>query len=180
MNNTLASRVRLVLGDITTVDCDAVVTAANEALCGGGGVDGAVHGAAGPELVRASLALAPCPAGDARITDGFRLAARFVIHAVGPIFRDLAVDSQTLANAYTASLLLAAENKVESVAFPCISTGVYGFPAEPARDVAIEAVVSWLRSNALPKTVTFCCYESQDYSRYEERLDELGLLTNTQ
>ena len=176
MTYKIEDRIRLVQGDITQLDVDAVVTAANEALRGGGGVDGAVHGAAGPELVRASLALAPCPAGEARITDGFQLAARHVIHAVGPIFDSLDRDSPTLAGAYRSSLALAAEHQLETIAFPCISTGAYGFPADPACQIAINAVIDWLRNNELPRMVTFCCFLPEDFRRYQDRLDELGLV----
>ncbi len=177
MATSIESRIRLLLGDITSLDCDAMVTAANEALCGGGGVDGAVHDSAGPELVRASMKLAPCPAGEARITDGFNLSAKFVIHAVGPIFRDIETDRETLANAYNSSLALAAENNAASIAFPCISTGAYGFPADSACEIAIDAVVRWLRFNKQPELVTFCCFLPEDFGRYEERLTELGLLS---
>ena len=177
MATPIDSRIRLFLGDITSLDCDVIVTAANDALCGGGGVDGAVHDAAGPELVRASMALAPCPAGDAKITNGFDLNARFVIHAVGPIFHNLDTDSTTLTNAYDSSLSLAADHKLVSIAFPCISTGAFGFPADPACEIAIKTVVRWMRSNDLPQLVTFCCFQPDDHARYEERLIELGLLS---
>lgn len=174
--NSIDARIRLVHGDITTVDADAIVTAANEALCGGGGVDGAVHDASGPELVRASMALAPCPAGDARLTDGFDLGARFVIHAVGPRFRNLEADSPILARTYQSALSLAAEHALESVSIPCISTGAFGFPAQDACMIAIDTVHDWLRANDRPKVVIFCCYESQDFTRYRDRLNELGIL----
>ena len=177
MATPIESRIRLFLGDITSLDCDAIVTAANDALCGGGGVDGAVHDSAGPELVRASMALAPCPAGDARITDAFDLPAKFVIHAVGPIFRDADADHDTLANAYRTSLSLAADNDAVSLAFPCISTGAFGFPADSACEIAINTVAQWLRFNDLPQIVTFCCFEPDDHARYERRLNELGLLS---
>ncbi|PHQ33994.1 macro domain-containing protein [Rhodopirellula bahusiensis] len=177
MATPIESRIRLFLGDITSLDCDAIVTAANDALCGGGGVDGAAHDAAGSELVRASMALAPCPAGEARITGGFNLAARFVIHAVGPIFRDIDTDRETLANAYASSLSLAAENNAASIAFPCISTGAFGFPPNSACEIAIDTVIQWLRSNDQPNLVTFCCFEPDDHGRYKERLTELGLLS---
>ena len=177
MATPIDSRIRLFLGDITSLDCDVIVTAANDALCGGGGVDGAVHDAAGPELVRASMALAPCPAGDAKITNGFDLNARFVIHAVGPIFHNLDTDSTTLMNAYDSSLSLAADHKLVSIAFPCISTGAFGFPADAACEIAIKTVVRWMRSNDLPQLVTFCCFQPDDHARYEERLIELGLLS---
>ena len=176
MANPIDSRIRLFLGDITTLNCDVLVTAANEALCGGGGVDGAIHDAAGPQLVRASMALAPCLAGDARITDAYNLSARFVIHAVGPIFHDITDDKQTLAGAYESSLSLAAQHDAMSIAFPCISTGAFGFPADAACEIAIDTVVNWLRSNESPHRVTFCCFKPADHARYEERLNQLGLL----
>lgn len=166
----IQSRIKLFQGDITTLDCEVIVTAANEALCGGGGVDGAVHNAAGPELVRASTSLGPCPAGEARITDGFDLDAKFVIHAVGPIFRNLDHDKEILAEAYRSSLKLAATNDARSIAFPCISTGAFGFPVEPACEIAVETVVSWLHENDLPALVIFCCFEQDDFNRYEKRL----------
>lgn len=177
MATPIESRIRLFLGDITSLDCDAIVTAANGALCGGGGVDGAVHDAAGPELAQASMALAPCPAGDARITKAFGLDAKFVIHAVGPIFRDLDTDIETLANTYRSSLSLAAKNGAESIAFPCISTGAFGFPTGAACEIAIKTVTDWVRFNDLPVAVTFCCFLHDDHARYERRLNELGLLS---
>ena len=172
----IESRIRLIHGDITRIDADAIVTAANSALRGGGGVDGAVHGAAGPELLAASLALAPCPAGEARITDGFKLTSRFVIHAVGPIFSDLDVDSLVLAAAYKSALSLAAEQRVKSVAFPCISTGVFGFPHDAACDIAIATVMEWLGTHPDPEKVIFCCFGTQDFDRYHERLEKLGVV----
>ena len=173
MTSEQNSRIQLTLGDITLLEVDAIVTAANEALCGGGGVDGAVHDAAGSELVRASMAQAPCPAGEARVTDAFQLNVRMVIHAVGPIFRDLETDSKTLANAYRSSLSLAAENGAQSIAFPCISTGAFGFPADHACEIAVQTVSEWLQLNDRPVSVTFCCFEPQDHARYQERLRQL-------
>jgi O-acetyl-ADP-ribose deacetylase len=134
--------VHLVRGDITTLDVDAIVNAANSALAGGGGVDGAIHRAAGPELVRASRALAPCAPGDAVITPGFRLRTRYVIHAVGPIWSGGARDEPSLLrSAYDRSFALAlAQGDVRSIAFPAISTGVYGFPKPLAAQIAVAAM----------------------------------------
>ncbi len=133
-------RIEIVRGDITTMDVDAVVTAANSALRGGGGVDGAVHAAAGPELVRASRALAPCPAGSAVVTAAFDLApARWVVHAVGPVYGG-PQDEPVLAAAYTASLARCDEVGARSVAFPAISTGVYGYPRDDAARVSVRAL----------------------------------------
>jgi O-acetyl-ADP-ribose deacetylase (regulator of RNase III) len=175
MTPSLESRIRIFVGDITTLEVDAIVTAANEQLRGGGGVDGAVHAAAGPQLVRASRELAPCPAGSAKITPAFNLKVHYVIHAVGPVFRDLATDANVLASAYQSSLALAVEHDLARVALPCISTGVYGFPAEAACQIAIETVVASLRRNDLPRVVTFCCFGDQDAKLYRRRLDELGI-----
>ena len=175
MAHPLQSRLRLVVGDITRLDADAVVTAANEALRGGGGVDGAVHGAAGPELVKASRALAPCPAGEARITPGFKLQANFVIHAVGPIYQGRPDDAERLSSAYRSSLALAGENNISRIAFPCISTGVYGYPKDEACQIAIDSVLKWLEENERPEVVTFCCFADEDAAQYRGRFDELGI-----
>jgi O-acetyl-ADP-ribose deacetylase (regulator of RNase III) len=135
-------QIEVVTGDITRQDVDAVVTAANSALRGGGGVDGAVHRAAGPALVRASLALAPCPPGSAVVTPAFALApVRWVVHAVGPVYRGPS-DAALLASAYTASLARCDEVGARSVAFPAISTGVYGYPREDAARVSVAALRS--------------------------------------
>ncbi len=174
----LAHRIRLVLGDITSLNVQAVVTAANESLRGGGGVDGAVHSAAGPDLVAASRQLAPCQTGDTRITPGFNLAASHVIHAVGPVFHGgNSNESDLLASAYRRSLELAAAHQLPSIAFPCISTGVFGFPADQACVIAIDTVINWLPKNQFPETVTFCCFQATDHSLYCDRLIELGMIS---
>lgn len=175
MSNLLQTRIQVVVDDITRLDVDGVVTAANQSLRGGGGVDGAVHAAAGPELVAASQPLAPCPAGSAKITPGFNLSADFVIHAVGPVFRDLQADSATLRSTYRSALALAAEHQINRVAFPCISTGVYGFPGRPACDIATATVIQWLQEQAAPELVVFCCFSHNDGDLYRRRLQELGI-----
>lgn len=140
--------IEVIRGDIVTLDVDAIVNAANRALKGGGGVDGAIHRAAGPALKRASLALAPCPPGDARLTPGFALPARFVIHAVGPRWRGgHEGEATTLAAAYRASLDLAAAASTRTIAFPAISTGVYGFPKAEAARVARSEIRVWLEEH---------------------------------
>jgi len=127
--------------DITTLDTDAIVNAANESLAPGGGVCGAIHRAAGPELARACAAAAPCPTGEARLTPGFRLPARFVIHAVGPVWHGGgAGEADLLASAYRSTVRLAAEHGLSSIAFPAISTGIYGYPLEQATPIAVSAV----------------------------------------
>ena len=173
----IQSRIILASGDITHLEVDAVVTAANQALMGGGGVDGAVHLAAGPKLVDASRKLAPCAAGDARVTPAFNLHVSYVIHAVGPIYRDGdAGEPALLASAYRNSLRLSAENRIGHIAFPCISTGAYGFPNQLACEIAISTVIEWLKSHEYPNAVTFCCFRPDDYQLYSERLVELGCL----
>jgi len=173
--------IQLHAGDITRLRVDAIVNAANESLLGGGGVDGAIHAAAGPELVEASSKLAPCPAGNARITPGFNLAAKFVIHAVGPIFRDGEHgESEILANTYRAALRIAADHTLHAIAFPCISTGAYGFPQAEACMIAIIAATAWQNENQFPQTIVFCCFEPSDLERYTDRLEELGILRHYQ
>jgi len=173
-------QLELVRGDIVDQDVDGIVNAANTQLAGGGGVDGAIHRAAGPGLLEACRQLPAdasgrrCPTGDVRTTKaGGRLAAQHVIHAVGPVFSSLEKDSATLAGAYRSSLELAAEYEVRRIAFPCISTGVYGFPLEPACDIAVNTAVDWLQKYETPQVVIFCTFSPQDYEFYERRLGEL-------
>jgi O-acetyl-ADP-ribose deacetylase len=140
--------IEIVRGDITALQVDAIVNAANESLAGGGGVDGAIHRAAGPELAEASIAQAPCPTGEARITPGFRLSAQWVVHTVGPVWRGGGHgEAGLLASCYMASLDLAAEAGARSIAFPAISTGIYGYPKIAAAEVAISAIRSWGEAN---------------------------------
>jgi len=141
-------RIEVERGDITAMAVDAIVNAANESLAGGGGVDGAIHRAAGPELVVASRAQAPCPTGEARITPGFALPARFVVHAVGPVWRGGGHgEAGLLASAYRASLDLAAQAGARTIAFPALSTGVYGYPKAAAVRVALTAIRGWVAAN---------------------------------
>jgi len=147
------------VADITTLAADAIVNAANSRL-GGGGVDGAIHRAAGPRLIEACRAIGGCPTGAARITPGFELPAKYVIHAVGPVWHGGgAGEADLLASAYTSALALAAEHRLASIAFSAISTGVYGFPAGEAAPVAVGAVRDWLqRREHTLETVIFCCF----------------------
>ncbi len=171
MTGGVAARMRVVEGDITQLDVDAIVNAANESLLGGGGVDGAIHSAAGPGLLKECRKLGGCPTGQARMTLGHRLAARHVIHTVGPVYHGGAYgEAELLASCYRESLRLATEAGLESVVFPCISTGIFGYPKAEARDIAISAVVEWLATHAAPKVVTFCCFSSQDAELYRARL----------
>ncbi len=152
--------IKIVQGDITTLAVDAIVNAANQVMLGGGGVDGAIHRAAGPELYEACLTVPEvrpgvrCPTGEARITPGFRLPAKFVIHTVGPVYRDgQHGEPEKLAACYRNSLALAAENGCKSIAFPCISTGIYGYPKEEAAKIAVREVEGFLTRISQPKAV---------------------------
>ena len=168
--------IRIVLGDITTLQVDAIVNAANQLMLGGGGVDGAIHRAAGRQLYEACLAVPEvrpgvrCPTGEARITPGFRLPAKFVVHTVGPVYRDgRHGEPEKLAACYRNSLALAAENHCRSIAFPCISTGVYGYPIEDAAKIAIDTVRAFIsgQGSARPEMeVIFCCFSERDAAVY--------------
>jgi O-acetyl-ADP-ribose deacetylase (regulator of RNase III) len=152
-------RIEVVQADITTLDVDAIVNAANPTLLGGGGVDGAIHRAAGPELLAECRTLGGCATGEAKITRGYRLKARHVIHTVGPVWQGGdANEEQLLANAYRNSLALAEAHRLRSIAFPAISTGVYGFPPDRAAEIAVATVVGRLRANPHFSRVIFCCF----------------------
>lgn len=155
--------------DITQLDVDAIVNAANSSLLGGGGVDGAIHRAAGPELLAECRTLNGCRTGEAKITKGYRLKGRHVIHTVGPIWNGgKSGEREKLCACYTNSLRLAAENGLQSIAFPCISTGVYRFPADEAAKIAVESVRAFLETPCSIQTVIFCCFSEADRARYEE------------
>jgi O-acetyl-ADP-ribose deacetylase (regulator of RNase III) len=171
MASNVSDRICVLEGDITTLDVDAVVNAANEALAGGVGVDYAIHAAAGPELGEECLALGGCPTGEARMTRGHRLLARYVIHAVGPEYLGGGYrEDELLASCYRESLRLAMESKLETIAFPCISTGMFLYPRAAACDIAVSTVVEWLATHALPRMVTFCCLLPEDARLYRKRL----------
>ena len=173
-------RLRLLVGDITTLAVDAIVAAANEALIGGSGVDGAIHRAAGPGLPEECRTLGYCPEGQARLTKGYLLPAKFVIHTVGPVWEGGAFgEADLLASCYRESLELAESHKVATIAFPCIATGAHEFPPSKACQIALETVRAWLDQHALPSEVTFCCYSESDARHYRERLRLLGLADQT-
>ena len=153
--------------DITTLTVDAIVNAANTELAPGGGVCGAIHNAAGPELARACARVAPCPTGEARLTPGFNLPARFVIHAVGPIWRGgSARESELLASAYRNSLALAQAESLRSIAFPAISTGIYGYPLRDATHVAVTTIRSQLTQPSSVTEVIFACFSQSALAAY--------------
>ena len=155
--------------DITTLRVDAIVNAANSSLLGGGGVDGAIHRAAGPQLLTACRQLGGCATGDAKITPGFNLPAHHIIHTVGPIWQGGGErEADLLASCYRRSLSLAAEHGIESLAFPAISTGVYGYPRAQACAIALSTVKSWPES--LPVTIIFCCFDHETRLVYEKSL----------
>jgi O-acetyl-ADP-ribose deacetylase (regulator of RNase III) len=161
-------------GDITELAVDAIVNAANSSLLGGGGVDGAIHRGAGPELLAECRTLGGCPTGEARLTRGYRLPARYVIHTVGPVWHGGgAGEDQLLAACYRNSLALAAAHALRSIAFPSISTGVYRFPIERACRIALREVGDFLATHPLPERVIFCCYSAADLAVYRQTRDEL-------
>ena len=169
-------RITVVRGDITRLDVDAIVNAANTSLLGGGGVDGAIHRAAGPELLAECRAIGGCPTGQARMTAGYRLPARHVIHTVGPVYRDgHSGEPEALQSCYRESLRLAEGAGPESVAFPCISTGVYGYPKAEACETAVSEVARWLAAHTLPSHVVFCCFDEEDARLYSRRLGVIRL-----
>lgn len=165
--------IELVQGDITQQDTDAIVNAANSSLLGGGGVDGAIHRAAGPQLLKATVKLGGCPTGDARITEGYNLKARYVIHAVGPIYRRNNPEVPgLLASAYRRSLMVALENEVRTIAFPSISTGAYGYPLQPAAEIALVTVCDFARNHDQVALIRFVLFDSATKAAYERSLED--------
>ncbi len=164
-------RIEIIEGDITTLDVDAIVNAANRSLLGGGGVDGAIHRAAGPELKQACAALGGCETGEAKITPGFRLKARHVIHTVGPVWGGgERGEDRLLASCYRNSLTLASERGLASIAYPAISTGAYGFPPERAALIAVRTVAAALSQAASIERVVFCCFGAPSCQHHEAAL----------
>jgi len=165
-------RVELINGDITSLDVDAIVNAANSSLLGGGGVDGAIHTAAGPELLIECESLNGCKTGQSKITKGYRLKAKHIVHTVGPIwyggYRD---EPELLASCYQTSLALAKEKKIKTIAFPGISTGIYGFPKELAALIAVNETRRFLNKNNYPEKVIFVTFNDDSYETYRKLLD---------
>jgi len=166
------ANIQLIKGDITKLEVDAIVNAANTSLLGGGGVDGAIHRAAGKELLAECKALNGCKTGQAKITQGYNLPAKYVIHTVGPVWHGgRNNEEKLLKNAYYNSLKIASEHSLESIAFPNISTGVYHFPKDLAAGIAVTSVTEFLQNNALPKDVIFVCFDDENYRLYRDLLN---------
>lgn len=163
-------RIKLVREDITTLNVDAIVNAAKTSLLGGAGVDGAIHRAAGPGLLEACRKLGGCDTGKAKITPAFALPSRYIIHTVGPVYHGSANDAELLASCYRESLKLAVDNGLQSIAFPAISTGIYGYPKRDAAQIAVAEVSAFLqRPNDLTQVI-FCVFDDETYAVYEELL----------
>ncbi len=168
----IKDRIGVLQDDITVLEVDAIVNAANTSLLGGGGVDGAIHEAAGPALLVECRTLGGCPVGEAKITKGYLLPAKHIIHTVGPVWRDGEHgETELLRNAYSNSLKLAKKHGIQTLAFPNISTGVYRFPKRRAAKLAIETVRTFLEKNSTPKKVLFVCYDGENYGIYQEILN---------
>ncbi|MGQ7869323.1 O-acetyl-ADP-ribose deacetylase [Sunxiuqinia sp. sy24] len=165
------NRIELYQGDITEMHVDAIVNAANKSLLGGGGVDGAIHRVAGPKLLEECKKLKGCETGQAKLTLGYRLPARFVIHTVGPVWHGGEIDEkEQLASAYHSSLKIAKEHHLKTLAFPNISTGVYAFPKQLAAQIAIDTVRDFLKDDDSFEEITFCVYDDENYEIYEKLL----------
>ncbi|MFP4621952.1 MAG: O-acetyl-ADP-ribose deacetylase [Bacteroidales bacterium] len=170
-------KTELIQGDITNLEVDAIVNAANKSLLGGGGVDGAIHRAAGPELLEECKTLNGCETGRAKVTKGYKLPSKYVIHTVGPVWNGgKSNEDELLAKCYRNSLKLASKHGISTIAFPNISTGVYHFPKEQAADIAITTVSDYIREDKSIEKLYFVCFDSENYQIYQKKLKEEGLI----
>ena len=173
---SMQSKIEIIQGDITKISVDAIVNAANKTLLGGGGVDGAIHAAAGRELLKECLTIHGCETGQAKITKGYNLPAKYVIHTVGPIWhRGTNNEGALLASCYHNCLKIAEENNIKTIAFPSISTGVYGYPIEEASIIALKEIILFLETHSTIEKVTLVCFGERDYHLYNEKLNKLIL-----
>ena len=170
MDDKILAKLEVMQGDITQLAVDAIVNAANTSLLGGGGVDGAIHRAAGKGLLQECRTLGRCPTGEARITKGYQLPADYVIHTVGPVYRGRPEDSRLLASCYTSSLTLSRDRKLHTVAFPAISCGVYGYPISDACKIAVDTCAGFLEENENPAKVIFVLFSDADFEIYQRYL----------
>ena len=170
MAGTGPRRIEVIRADITTLEVDAIVNAANSSLLGGGGVDGAIHRAGGPTILEECRKIGFCPTGEAVITNAGDLSAKFVIHTVGPVWSGIGNENQLLNNAYINSLRLAAERGLKTIAFPNISTGVYGFPKEKAAQIAVEACKDFLSTSKQDMEITIVCFDDENFQYYKKLL----------
>jgi O-acetyl-ADP-ribose deacetylase (regulator of RNase III) len=174
MEKNILDKIETRQGDITKLEVDAIVNAANTSLLGGGGVDGAIHRAAGPGLLKECRSLGGCPTGEARLTGGYNLAARYVIHTVGPVYSGKPQDRTLLTACYRNSLKLAAEKNVASIAFPAISCGVYGYPIEAACRIAVDTACNFLSAGSSVNRVIFMLFSPGDLKIYQDYIHSLG------
>mgnify|MGYP003969159175 CR=1 FL=1 len=178
MDMEALAKIEMIQGDITRLRVDGIVNAANSSLLGGGGVDGAIHRAAGRQLLEECRTLGGCATGQAKITGGYRLPARYVVHTVGPIYSGVQEDSEQLAGCYRSCLQLAVENGLMSIAFPAISCGVYGYPIEEAAGVALRTTRDFLAGQAAPDRVVFVLFSERDLQVYQSEFSRLILQEN--
>jgi O-acetyl-ADP-ribose deacetylase (regulator of RNase III) len=174
MDRKILDKIEIRQGDITQLDVDAIVNAANTKLLGGGGVDGAIHRAAGPELLEECRTIGGCPTGEARITGGYNLTARHVIHTVGPVYSGKPQDSRLLTGCYLNSLTLAVENNLKTIAFPAISCGVYGYPIEAACKIAVDTSIDFLSRHPSLEKIIFIQFSQKDFEVYQDYIQSIS------